>query len=48
MITYPKLKNDQSLLKIKTRDDGIKDVKNKTEKHNRENIPKSPKIDNEY
>ena len=49
MSTYPNLKSeDVELLKIKTRDDEIKNLKNQTEKHDHENILKSLKIDNEY
>ena len=48
MTTYPDLKNDVELLKIKTRDDEIKNLKYQTEKHNHENILKSLKVDNEY
>ena len=33
---------------MKTKDDEIKGLKNKTEKHDNENILKSLKIDNEY
>ena len=47
MTTYPNL-NEQGLLKMKTRDDGIKNLKYQTEKHDHENILKSLKIDNEY
>ena len=47
MTTYPDLKNEPELLKIKTRDDEIKNLKYQTEKHDHENIFKSPKIDNE-
>ena len=36
------------MLKIKTRDDEIKNLKVQTEKHDHENILKSLKIDNEY
>ena len=36
------------MLKIKTKDDEIKDLKFETEKHDHENILKSLKIDNEY
>ena len=36
------------MLKIKTRDDAIKNLKYQTEKHDHENILKSLKIDNEY
>ena len=48
MSTYPDLKNEPELLKIKTRDDEIKNLKCQTEKHDHENILKSPKVDNEY
>ena len=48
MITYPDLKNEPELLKIKTRDDEIKNLKYQTEKHDYENILESLKVDNEY
>ena len=48
MSTYPDLKNDVELLKIKTRDDELKNLKYQTEKHDHENILKSLKVDNEY
>ena len=48
MSTYPDLKNEPELLKIKTRDDEIKNLKYQTEKHDHENILKSLKSDNEY
>ena len=48
MTTYPDLKNESDLLKIKTRDDEIKNLKYQTEKHDHEKILKSLKIDNEY
>ena len=48
MTTYPDLKNETKLLKIKTRDDEIKNLKYQNEKHDHENILKSLKIDNEY
>ena len=47
-MTYPDLKNEPEFLKIKTRDDEIKNLKYQTEKHDFENILKSLKIDNEY
>ena len=47
MRTYPNLKIDPELLKIKTNYDGIKDLE-KTEKHDHGNILKSLKIENEY
>ena len=48
MRIYPILNNDPELLKIKTKDDEIKDLKYKTEEHDHENILKSLKFDNEY
>ena len=48
MSTYSNITNDSELLKIKTRDDEIKNLKYQTEKHDHENILKSLKIDNEY
>ena len=47
MSVYPDLKNEPELLKIKTRDDDIKNLKYQTEKHDHENILKSLKNDNE-
>ena len=44
MKTYPKLNNDPELLKIKTKDDEIKDLKNRSEKDDYENIIKSLKL----
>ena len=48
MSTYPDLKNEPELLKIKTRDDEINNLKYQTEKHDHKNILKSLKIDNDY
>ena len=49
MSVYPNLKNDDiEILKIKTRDEEIKNLKYQTEKHDHENILKSLKVDNEY
>ena len=48
MSNYPDLKNEPELLKIKTRDDEMKNLKYQTEKHDFENILKSLKNDNEY
>ena len=48
MNNYPDLKNEPELLKIKTRDDEIKNLKYQTEKRDHENILKSLKVDNEY
>ena len=46
MSTYPNL-NEPELLKIKTRDDEIKNLRYQTEKLDHENILKSLKIDNQ-
>ena len=48
MSNYPDLKNEPELLKIKTRDDEIRNLKYQTEKHDYENILKSLKSENEY
>ena len=48
MSTYPNLNNEPELLKIKTRDEDIKNLKYQTEKHDHENILKSLKVDNEH
>ena len=48
MSTYPDLKNEPELLKIKTKDDQLKELQYKTERHDHENILKSLKSDNEY
>ena len=47
MSTYPDLKNEPELLKIKTQADENKNLKYQTEKHDHENILKSLKADNE-
>ena len=48
-MTYPNLKTDDvELLKTKTKDDQLKELQYKTEKHDHENILKSLKVDNEY
>ena len=47
-MTYPNINNEPELLKIKTRDDEIKNLKYQTEKHDHENILKSLKVDNQY
>ena len=48
MSGYPNLKTDDvELLKIKTKDDQLKELQYKTEKHDFENILKSLKSDNE-
>ena len=48
MSNYSDLKNDIELLKIKTKDDQLKDLQYKTEKHDDENILKSLKVENEF
>ena len=48
MSTYPDLKNEPELLKIKTKDDQLKELQYKTERHDHENILKSLKSNNEY
>ena len=48
MTTYPDSKNELELLKIKTKDDEIKNLKYLTEKHDHENFLKSLKIDIDY
>ena len=49
MSTYPNLnESEATLLKIKTRDDVIKNLKNQAEKQDHENESKSLKNDNEY
>ena len=49
MTTYPNINvnNEPEVLRIKTKDDEIKDLKSRTEKHDYENILKPLKIDNE-
>ena len=47
MSTYPNLNNEPEIIKIKTRDDGIKNSKYQTEKHDHEQKLKSLKIDDE-
>ena len=48
MSTHTDLKNETELLKIKTRDDEIKNLKYTEEKYDNENILKSLKVDNDY
>ena len=47
MTNYPDLKNEPEILRKKTRDDEIRNLKYQLEKHDHENILKSLKIDNE-
>ena len=48
MTTYPNITKEPELLKIKTRDDEIINLYYQSEKHDHENILKSPKINEEY
>ena len=48
MNTYQNLNNDPELLKRKTTDNEIKDLINKTGKHDLEKLLNSPKFDNDY
>ena len=48
MTIYFKVNIEPDLLKRKTREDEIKNLKNQTEKHDPENILKSLKTDKEY
>ena len=47
MSTYPILNIEPELFRTKTKDDEIKDVRYRTEKHDHENLLKSLKYDNE-
>ena len=47
MSTYPDLKNEPELLKIKTKDDQLKELQYRTEKRDHENLLKFLKADNE-
>ena len=47
MSTYPNLNSDPEPLKIKTKDDQLRDLQYKTKKHDHEKILKSLKNDNE-
>ena len=46
-MAYPNL-SDSELLKIKTKDDQLKELQKKTKKHDQENLLKSPKVDDEF
>ena len=46
-MAYPSLNNDPELLKLKTKDDQLKELQYRTGKHDHENILKSLKADNE-
>ena len=47
MSTYSNLKNYPESLKIKTKDDQLRELQYQTEKHDHKNILKSLKLDNE-
>ena len=47
MSGYPNINIEPEILKIKTRDDEIKNLKYQTEKHDHANFLKSLKIDDE-
>ena len=47
MTTYPNLNNEPELLKIRSKDDQLKELQYRREKHDFENILKSLKSDNE-
>ena len=47
MSTYPNIYNEPEFPEIKTRNDEVKESKHQSEKHDFENILKSPKNDNE-
>ena len=46
-MAYPNINGDPELLKVKTKDDQLKELHYKTEKHNHEKILKSLKADND-
>ena len=48
MTTYSNLNNEPELLKMKTKNDEVKDSNYKTEEHNSDILLKSLEIDNEY
>ena len=47
-MAYPNISGDAELLKIKTKDDQLKELQFKTEKHDHENILKFLEVDNDY
>ena len=47
-MTCPNLNNDPEILKIKTKDDEIRDLRYKTENYDPENFSKSLRNDNDY
>ena len=46
-MAYPNINGDAEFLKLKTKDDQLKELQYKTERHDHENILKSLKSDNE-
>ena len=48
MSTYPNINNEPELLKIKRRDDDVNNLHHQSERHDYENLLKSPKNYNEY
>ena len=48
MSTCPNLNNEPELLTLKIKEDQLKELQNKREKHYHENILKPLKIDKEY
>ena len=46
-MTYPNISNDPELSKIKSKDDQLKELQYRTEKHDFDKILKSLKSDNE-
>ena len=48
MSNYPNINNEPEILKIKTGDEEIKNLKYPSEKHDHENVLKSLEKDNEY
>ena len=48
MSRYPNLNIEPENLKLKIRDDEFRNLKYQTQKHDHENILKSPKIENEF
>ena len=48
MSTYPNISNEPELLKMKTRDEEIENIKYQTGKHDHENTLKSLEFDNEF
>ena len=47
MSTYPNMNNETEVLKIKAKNDQLRELQNNTEKHDHEKMLKSPKKYNE-